>query len=166
MKKIVLLVIVAIFFVSSLASAKNIPRAVSKDIEIYAVLKYPSDREMQQYTIKNQRESWMAIYHLKRVPEIKKCILDEIKNNAQDKWNNDYVMQMHEIQEQCIAYREIKHFKSIQKIPKAIVNLKIKKMAENKWPDDYVMQLEGIKDLCRKDYPGKSYPSATQLLGR
>ena len=166
MKKIVLLVIATIFIMGSVAYAKSVPRAVRKDIEVLAELKYPTDLEMRKYTIKNQCDSWVAVYRLKRVPEIKRCILEEIKDRAQNKWGNDYEMQMHEIMKQCNAYREIKHFKAVRKIPKATVNLQLKKIAENKWPHNYVMQLEKLKDLCQEYDPTRPPPSGLEVWAK
>ncbi len=120
-------------------------------IQAKAQAEWPTDFEMQEYEIGNQREAVRAL-SLGPPQGVTPAVFELIRTRAAAEWPDDFEMRLHEEQEQVVAWLQLADAEADAE--GAVVTVIANARAE--WPGDYVMQLHSYRENL----------SAAQRLGR
>ena len=86
-------------------SSIRIPVKIERAIKVRAETKWPSNYEMQVYTVKNQKSAYKEIMNW--ATKNRKSHAKKIKAAAETKWPGNYEMQWYTIKNQIAAYNEL-----------------------------------------------------------
>jgi hypothetical protein len=87
--------------------SQSTPSQVTSRIRAKAQAEWPSDFEMQAYTIKNQTSAYQTLQTMASVSGVPSTVLETVKSNAASEWPDDYEMQVYTINNQIAAYRSL-----------------------------------------------------------
>lgn len=84
----------------------RVPGTVERQIKADAVEKWPSDYQMQAYTIGKQTKAYKELYAWAK-DNRSSSVFKEIFEAAQKKWPGDYQMQLYTVEKQIEAYNKV-----------------------------------------------------------